>query len=101
MRPCNPTALGIPFCAELTSGTRCPAHERQYQQRRPSTGERGYGAAHQSVKAQLAASLPAQCGYCGVYIDPGEPWHAAHVVDGQPERGYVVAHPRCNLRARA
>jgi len=49
----------------------------------------------------LGASLPAPCGYCHRIISPAERWVAAHVVDGQPEYGYVVAHPACNERAKA
>jgi hypothetical protein len=72
---------------------RCAVH-------RQTTSERGYGADHQAARAQLEATLPASCGYCGVTIERGERWVAAHRVDGKPEAGYVVAHPVCNERAK-
>lgn len=89
-----------PGCPETTERTRCPRHEAQRQRgrARPTTSRRGYGSAHQSGRAALAATLPAPCGYCGATIRPGERWDAAHRVDGRPELGLVVAHPRCNQR---
>lgn len=91
-------------CGELTERSRCPVHERQQQRRydahRGSTTQRGYGTEHQRAREQLAATLPRPCGYCGVTIHPGERWDAAHVVDGHPEYGLMVAHPVCNQRAR-
>lgn len=99
MRPCIE-----PGCPLTTGRTRCAAHERARQREaeacRPTTAARGYGAAHQGARRLLAASLPAHCGYCGLIVDPGEPFDAAHVVDGDPSSGYVVAHPRCNQRAK-
>src|SRR5690349_9577012 len=65
-----------------------------------TTAARGYGATHQRARAQLARTLPASCAYQG--IDPhcpatpltlDSPWVAAHIVDGQPERGWQPAHP--------
>lgn len=102
MRPCNPTAIGLPVCpyGGLTERTRCPACERVYQQRLGTTAQRGYGSAHQAARTRIAATLPAPCGYCGIVIGPGERWDAAHRVDGHPEYGYVPAHPRCNQRAK-
>lgn len=45
--------------------------------------------------------LPAFCGYgCGTLLMPDDDWVAAHVVDGQPEYGYIAACPTCNERAK-
>lgn len=38
--------------------------------------------------------------YCGQPITHGQRWHAAHVVDGDPTRGYVIAHSWCNEAAK-
>ncbi len=95
-------------CGTLTTGTRCPAHQRQLQHqyqhrhdaRRGSTTARGYGTQHQLARQAQSATLPTVCGYCGVLIIDGDQWDAAHVEDGRPEMGYMVAHPQCNQRAK-
>lgn len=38
--------------------------------------------------------------YCGNIIEPGQPFVAAHVVDGDPTSGWDVAHGLCNERAK-
>jgi hypothetical protein len=88
-RPCI-----VPQCPNLvTTGSRCPAH-------RGTREQRGYGAEHRAARRRLATTLPAPCGYCGVRIAQGERWDAAHVRDGRPDLGYLIAHPLCNQRAR-
>jgi len=89
-------------CGTPTTGSRCPAHQRQHERdRRPSTAERGYGAAHQAARRALAELLPIACAYgCGTTLYPGSPWVAAHVVDGQPERGWMASCGPCNERAK-
>lgn len=64
------------------------------------TRERGYGRAHQAARRSLGRALPAPCGYCGAFVDPAEPWVAAHRIDGDPSAGWLVAHPACNERAK-
>lgn len=81
-------------CPRLVARGRCPGHTR-------TTTQRGYGSMHQAARAGLGSTLPNPCGYCGVTVQAGERWDAAHVVDGDPSAGYVVAHPRCNQRAKA
>jgi len=88
-------------CPEFTTGTRCAFHERLREAARGSREDRGYGADHRSARAALERTLPAPCGYCGTTIYPGERWVAAHVVDGDPTAGWMVAHPACNERAKA
>lgn len=65
-----------------------------------TTTERGYGWPHQRARRRLARTLPTPCGYCGVLIRPGEPWVAAHRIDGDPKAGWIVAHPQCNEGAK-
>lgn len=89
LRPCLE-----PGCPRLVARGRCHAH-------RATTTQRGYGSGHQLAREALGATLPAPCGYCGVVVRQGERWDAAHVVDGDPSAGYVVAHPRCNQRAKS
>jgi hypothetical protein len=87
-------------CPEFTTGTRCAEHERRRVAARGSREERGYGTDHRAARRALERTLPAPCGYCGGTIYPGERWVAAHVVDGDPESPRMVAHPRCNERAK-
>jgi hypothetical protein len=88
----NRTCLGCGRIIPLPGPNRCPRCK-------PTTTQRGYGAEHQRVRRELATTLPAECGYCGHLIFVGQPWVAAHVVDGHPEFGYAVAHPICNAKA--
>jgi hypothetical protein len=80
-------------CGQLhdTRIAQCPA--------RPSATRRGYGQDHQRARQFLALNLPAPCGYCGQTIWPGTRWHAAHVIDGHPEHGWMPAHGSCNIAA--
>jgi hypothetical protein len=89
-----PVACAMPRCprAAVYRG-RCDVH-------RQTTSERGYGAPHQDARARLERSIPSPCGYCGVTVQRGEAWVAAHVIDGDPSAGWVVAHGTCNERAK-
>lgn len=94
LRPC----LG---CGALVKGaSRCHACTRGVDRARGTREQRGYGMAHRRARAALATTLPAPCGYCGRTLTPGMAWVAAHVVDGDPSAGWVVACPACNERAK-
>src|SRR4029079_3281456 len=90
-----PTLCIVPRCprAAVARG-RCPDHQR-------TTTERGYGTPHQLIRQVLAKTLPRRCDYgCGAVLARGSTWHAAHRVDGDPSKGYIVACVSCNERAR-
>lgn len=56
-------------CPETTTGTRCPAHTRTFnQRRRPSTTQRGYGAGWQKYAKQRIAEQP-WCSVCHATSD--------------------------------
>jgi len=78
----------------LFTGLRCPRSECSSRQ------ARGYGAEHQAARRALESLLHAPCGYCREVIQVGERFDAAHIVDGAPEHGWKLAHPRCNQRAK-
>ena len=82
------------------AGAPCTSCQRERWARRGGTGLRGYGAAHQRARRELALSLPAPCGYCGTWLTPDADWVAAHLVDGDPDIGWIAACPGCNDRAR-
>src|SRR3990167_1518619 len=90
-----------PWGRLLARGSRCPDCARAAERaRRPGTTARGYGATHQRARKRLALTLPAPCGYCRELVLPGSAWAAAHVVDGDPTRGWMAAHGGCNERAK-
>jgi hypothetical protein len=64
------------------------------------TTARGYGARHQSLRAQwkrIVEAGGATCARCGRPITPGEPWDLGHKVDGDKTAGYHgPEHRRCN-----
>lgn len=89
LRPC--IVCGIPSPA-----SRCPTHARPN-----SSTARGYGTAHQRARRELAATLPAPCGYgCGLILSPTGAWVAAHVIDGDPDAGWIASCRSCNERAK-
>lgn len=73
---------------------RCATH-------RQTTSERGYDRDHMAARRALGRHLPAPCAYgCGTILHRGSRWVAAHVVDGEPARGWVAACAPCNERAK-
>lgn len=96
-RPCP-----VAGCPELVTGSvrRCPEHQAQYEQRRGTRHERGYGSRHDAERskwAPLVESGTVRCVRCGKYVDPSHRWSPDHNED---RTGYLgVAHATCNLRA--
>src|SRR6185369_6251516 len=84
----------------VTPGSRCKGCARAMDRQRGSRSERGYGPEHRAARGRLARTLPRPCGYCDQVVTADERWVAAHVVDGDPTRGWMVAHPDCNERAK-
>jgi len=83
--------------ARIVSGTPC----RECERRRPSRQARGYDAAHQQARALLLTTLPTPCGYgCGIILRSPSDMVAAHVVDGQPDYGWIAACRSRNERAK-
>lgn len=84
-------------CGTPTTGPRCPAHRRTNDRE-----ARGYGTAHIDARKSLAATLPAPCGYgCGTQLTPDGPWVAAHIIDGDPNAGWIASCRPCNEQAKA
>ena len=84
-------------CGTPTTGSRCPTHARTNDR-----STRGYGPAHQQARANLKLTLPAPCGYgCGTALNPDGNWVAAHVIDGNPDAGWIASCRSCNERAKA
>jgi len=68
-----------------------------------TTTERGYGAAHQKLRAEQAKLLAHQgwlpCARCPRPILPGQQWHLDHTDDRTSYLG--PSHRRCNELAAA
>jgi hypothetical protein len=64
-----------------------------------SSAARGYGPAHQRLRAEWQARVAkggVDCCLCGLAIGVSEPWHLDHTEDRKGYRG--AAHRVCNLR---
>lgn len=88
LRPCI-------VCGQPTpTGSRCARH------RRPNAHARGYNQAHRRARARLLATMPAPCGYgCGTTLD-ATTMVAAHIIDGDPDAGWIPSCRSCNERAK-
>ncbi len=63
----------------------------------PSTTRRGYGSAHQKLRARWAKQVErgeVACARCRKLIAPGTPWDLDHSDDRSDYRG--PSHRRCN-----
>lgn len=109
MRPCNPTAIGLPVCpyGGLTSRTRCDQCERVYQQQRGSTAQRGYGSAYQRERREVITEWVARHGWwCPGYgvpahgVQPGRLTadHTVPVSHGGQGSALTVLCGPCNTR---
>jgi hypothetical protein len=88
-------------CGTLTAGTRCTPCERSREAARGTRQQRGYDANHDAARRTFIAQLPLPCGYgCGRTLTTARDLVAAHVVDGQPQHGWIPSCVRCNQRAR-
>ena len=94
---------GTLYPREATNTQRCPAcqrgHDQQRDQRRGTTAQRGYGAAHQAERErQLAAFVPGQpCARCGQPITSKADADLGHTDDRQAYHG--LEHRQCNRGA--
>lgn len=79
----------------------CDAHAREYEARRGTSTQRGYGAAHQRARAKVQARIDAgeivRCVDCSVRLH-GHAWDMGHV-DGTRTRYKGPQCIPCNRRA--
>ena len=94
-------------CPALADGSDnlCAKHRKEYEQRRGTTTERGYGSEHQKIRKWLIFQLkliPPQdriCELCGEIMLMSEELHADHVtrlVDDPSAKAGRMTHRACN-----
>jgi len=85
-------------CPTPASGRYCPAHNREYEQQRGSSNQRGYGASHQALRRAFIPEHQAgtlTCWRCTQPITADEPFDLGHDdIDRAMYRG--PEHVRCN-----
>ena len=88
-RPC-----AEPGCPTITDATRCPTHTRARDRARGTRQERGYGAAHDRLRADYQRRMDRgetfECWRCGDDINP-ERWTLGHCDDDRS----VYHGPEC------
>lgn len=88
-----------PGCPHITQGRYCEAHNQEYEAKRGGSSQRGRGYAHRKKRAALDVEVQrgtVPCVFCGLLIQPDEPWHLDHTPDRTGYRG--AAHATCNTR---
>ena len=86
-----------PGCPELIDqgASRCVDHERARDKARGTSTERGYGADHIKLRADLAPKAIGKiCHFCNEPMLPGQPLALDHTEDRTGYRGMV--HTGCN-----
>ncbi|MCW2496413.1 MAG: hypothetical protein JWQ77_2337 [Jatrophihabitans sp.] len=84
-----------PGCGELVKAGKCDTHRREYDKRRGTTTERGYGAEHRATRdALLPSAYGTACRYCGNRMWPHEHLALDHTEDRSSYRGIVHADYR-------
>jgi hypothetical protein len=58
-----------------------------------------FAARGRLVRAMAQADSTTRCWRCGALADPGDPWQAGHVRDGDPSSPLAAEHRSCNARA--
>ena len=80
-------------------GQRCPTHQAEYEARRGTSTQRGYGADHQRERVRWEAIIrqrPVYCARCGKRINPDNAWDLGH----KDDRSYSGPEcARCNRSA--
>ena len=87
-----------PGCPHVVVNRYCIEHEREYEAKRGNSSQRGYGSAHQRLRATLTGPHQAgtlTCWRCDQIIPPSEPFDLGH--DDDDRTKYAgPEHARCN-----
>lgn len=82
-------------CSKLVDRGLCNKCQREKDQARGSTAQRGYGAEHRRTRAALLEDAYGRpCPHCGERMWPHQELHLDHTEDRKGYRGIVHGH--CN-----
>lgn len=96
MRVCSQPGCGV----LVPKSGYCTSHVRERARARGTRQQRGYDAAHDRMRlevAKLVAKGQAVCPKCGRPVLPGSEWHLGHTDDRTSWTG--AEHAFCNLSA--
>lgn len=86
-------------CTAPTRTTRCALHQREYEQARGTSTQRGYGSKFQRASKQAKANAT-HCVECGQPFTPDNPATGGHRAairnGGSLDEGIVAQCRRCN-----
>ena len=87
-----------PGCPAVVNKRYCVEHEREYEAKRGSSSQRGYGSQHRNERQRWARRIATlghiQCATCPTTIHDGDPWDLGHTTD---RRSYIGPQcPPCN-----
>ena len=84
-----------PGCGELVEVGKCDEHRREYDRRRGTNAQRGYGSQHRATRAALLPeAYGTLCLHCGERMWPHHKLALDHTEDRTGYRGIV--HASCN-----
>lgn len=88
-------------CPHLVpQGRRCPEHQAEYEAKRGTPAQRGYGVEHKRERLRWEAIIgrrPVYCARCDKRIKPGDAWDLGHTDDRSGYNGPECM--RCNRSA--
>lgn len=85
------------YCSETCAAAARVAKGHGFSRARKSGRERGYGAEHQKLRAELLPTAYGKpCHLCGDVMEEGDDLHLDHTPDRAGYRGF--AHALCNYR---
>jgi hypothetical protein len=102
MRVCSCTACPAHpgSCPELSTARHCTECASEYERRRGTRVQRGYGREHTRLRAQWKPKVErceVKCARCDQLILPGQTWALDHTDD---RTGYLgPSHATCNNQA--
>lgn len=90
-----------PGCPKIVARRYCADHDREYEAKRGTAHQRGYGIRHQSLRGSFQGAINGgliDCWRCGQPIRPGDDWDLGHDDDDRTiTRG--PEHAYCNRSA--
>lgn len=86
-----------PGCPKVMNLRYCIEHEREYEAKRGTREQRGYGSKHKAMRADWAKHVATgliPCAKCGNPIESGQAWDLGHADNRSEYTG--PEHAACN-----